>query len=102
MLHPLQIFLLIGALLFVLGVFLVLTRRNAVMALMGVELMLNAANVNFIGFSRYDQVDLDGQMAALFVIVLAAAEVAVGLALIVNLYRRTHSIDLGDSSHLRG
>ncbi len=100
--HPLQIYLGVGAILFLLGLFLVLTRRNAVMALMGVELMLNAANVNFIGFSRYDQIDLDGQMAALFVIVLAAAEVAVGLALILNLYRRKNSIDLGDATELKG
>ncbi|MDP5170158.1 MAG: NADH-quinone oxidoreductase subunit NuoK [Bacteroidia bacterium] len=100
--HPLHIFLSLGALLFLLGVFLVLTRRNAVMALMGVELMLNAANLNFVAFSRYDQIDLDGQMAALFVIVLAAAEVAVGLALILNLYRRKHSIDLSDSRELLG
>lgn len=100
--HPLQIYLGVGALLFLLGLFLVLTRRNAVMALMGVELMLNAANLNFIGFSRYDQIDLDGQMAALFVIVLAAAEVAVGLALILNLYRRKNSIDLGDATELKG
>lgn len=100
--HPLQIYLGVGAILFLLGLFLVLTRRNAVMALMGVELMLNAANVNFIGFSRYDQIDLDGQMAALFVIALAAAEVAVGLALILNLYRRKNSIDLGDATELKG
>lgn len=100
--HPLQIYLGVGALLFLLGLFLVLTRRNAVMALMGVELMLNAANLNFIGFSRYDQIDLDGQMAALFVIVLAATEVAVGLALILNLYRRKNSIDLGDATELKG
>lgn len=100
--HPLQIYLGVGALLFLLGLFLVLTRRNAVMALMGVELMLNAANLNFVGFSRYDQIDLDGQMAALFVIVLAAAEVAVGLALILNLYRRKNSIDLGDATELKG
>lgn len=100
--HPLQIYLGVGALLFLLGLFLVLTRRNAVMALMGVELMLNAANLNFIGFSRYDQIDLDGQMAALFVIVLAATEVAVGLALILNLYRRKKSIDLGDATELKG
>ena len=100
--HPLHIYLGVGALLFLLGLFLVLTRRNAVMALMGVELILNAANVNFIGFSRYDQIDLDGQMAALFVIALAAAEVAVGLALILNLYRRKQTIDLSETRELKG
>lgn len=100
--HPLHLYLGVGAALFLLGLFLVLTRRNAIMALMGVELMLNAANLNFIGFSRYDQIDLDGQMAALFVIVLAATEVAVGLALILNLYRRKNSIDLGEAKELKG
>ncbi len=100
--HPLHIYLAVGAVLFLLGLFLVLTRRNAVMALMGIELMLNAANVNFVGFSRYDQVDIDGQMAALFVIALAAAEAAVGLALILNLYRRKQSIDLSQARELKG
>jgi NADH-quinone oxidoreductase subunit K len=94
-------FLLIGILLFGLGVFLVLTRRNLVMALMGIELMLNAANVNFVAFSRYDQVDLDGQMAAIFVMVLAAAEVAVALAIVLNVYQRFGSIDLDRIRNLR-
>lgn len=102
MIHPLHMYLSLGAVLFLLGLFLVLTRRNAIMALMGVELMLNAANLNFVAFSRYDQGHIDGQMAALFIIVLAAAEVAVGLALILNLYRRKKSIDLGDVTELHG
>ena len=98
---PLAYFLLIGILLFGLGVFLVLTRRNLVMALMGIELMLNAANVNFVAFARYDQIDLDGQMAALFVMVLAAAEIAVALAIVLNVYQRFGSIDLDRIRNLR-
>ncbi len=100
--QPLHLYLGLGALLFLLGVGLVLTRRNAVMVLMGIELMLNAANVNFVAFSRYDQPAIEGQMAALFVIVLAAAEVAVGLGLILNLYRRKGSIDLSEAQDLQG
>jgi NADH:ubiquinone oxidoreductase subunit K len=98
---PLAYFLLIGILLFGLGVFLALTRRNLVMALMGIELMLNAANVNFVAFARYDQVDLDGQMAAIFVMALAAAEIAVALAIVLNVYQRFGSIDLDRIRNLR-
>ncbi|WNJ16279.1 NADH-quinone oxidoreductase subunit NuoK [Pontibacter sp. G13] len=90
-----QAYLAVGIVLFSVGVFLVLTRRNAIMALMGIELMLNAANVNFVGFAQTDRIDLDGQMAALFVMVLAAAEIAVALAIVLNLYRRWNTLDLG-------
>lgn len=100
--QPLHLYLGLGALLFLLGVALVLTRRNAIMVLMGIELMLNAANVNFVAFSRYNQPAIEGQMAALFVIVLAAAEVAVGLGLILNLFRRKDSIDLAEAQELQG
>lgn len=89
-------FLITGAILFGVGVFLLLTRRNAIMALMGIELMLNAANVNFVGFSRYDTLDIDGQMAALFVIVLAAAETAVALAIILNVYKRFKTLNINE------
>lgn len=102
LMQPLHLYLGLGALLFLLGVALVLTRRNAIMVLMGIELMLNAANVNFVAFSRYNQPAIEGQMAALFVIVLAAAEVAVGLGLILNLFRRKGSIDLAKAQELQG
>lgn len=99
---PLQAYLVLSILLFSLGVFLVLSRRNAIMALMGVELILNASNVNFIAFAQFDKLDIDGQMATLFVMVLAAAEVAVALAIILQVYKRYGNIDLGKINKLKG
>lgn len=93
-------FLLIGIILFVVGVVMVLTRRNVIMALMGFELMLNAANVNFVAFGYFDRIDLDGQIAALFIIVLAVAETAVALAIILNVYRRYRTIRLDQLADL--
>lgn len=90
----LQGYLFTGLILFSLGMYLFFTRRNAVMALMGIELMLNAANINFVAFARYDKADLDGQMAGLFIIVLAAAETAVALALILQAYKHFKTLNL--------
>ncbi len=89
-------FLLVGMILFIVGVIMVLTRRNVIMALMGFELMLNAASVNFVAFGYFDRIDLDGQIAALFIIVLAVAETAVALAIILNVYRRYRTIRLDE------
>ncbi len=80
-------FLTVSAILFSLGLFGVMSRRNAVGILMGVELMLNAANINFVAFSRYVEHSINGQMMAAFVIVLAAAEAAVALAIVLAMYR---------------
>ena len=90
----LQHYLLISAALFSLGVFGVLTRRNAINVLMGVELILNSANINLVAFSRYSSSGIDGQMFAIFVIVVAAAEVAVGLAIVLTLYRLLKTVNL--------
>ncbi len=98
---PLSWYILISIFLFCLGIFLVLTRRNAIMALMGIELMLNASNLNFVAFAQHDMVDLDGQMAAIFVMVLAAAEVAVALAIILNVYQRFKTIEIERVSELK-
>jgi len=87
-------FLVLGVVLFAIGIALVLTRRNIIMALMGVELMLNAANINFVAFAQYDLQKLDGQMATLFVMVLAAAEIAVALAIVLNVYKRFRTVRL--------
>ncbi|MEL6694910.1 MAG: NADH-quinone oxidoreductase subunit NuoK [Bacteroidota bacterium] len=87
-------FLVLGVVLFAVGIALVLTRRNIIMALMGVELMLNAANINFVAFAQYDLQKLDGQMATLFVMVLAAAEIAVALAIVLNVYKRFRTVRL--------
>ncbi len=80
-------FLFIGAVLFSLGLFAVMKRRNAVGILMGVELMLNASNINFVAFSRYVEHGINGQIMSIFIIVLAAAEAAVALAIVLAMYR---------------
>ena len=98
---PLTYYLIIGVCLFCLGIFLVITRRNVIMALMGIELMLNASNINFVAFSQYDMIDADGQMAALFVMVLAAAEIAVALAIVLNVYKRFGTVNLDKISELK-
>lgn len=92
-------YLVIGAVLFSLGFVCVMSRRNAVGLLMGVELILNAANVNFVAFNHYGAggvTGVTGQVIAIFVIVLAAAEAVVALAIVLALYQQTHTIDLED------
>ena len=91
----------LGAALFSIGVIGVVTRRNAIGVLIGVELILNAANVNLVGFSRYAG-GLDGQVFAIFVIVLAAAEAAVALAIILQLFDKRSDVDVDRASTLRG
>lgn len=97
----LKYYLLISAFLFSLGVFGVLTRRNAVNVLMGVELILNSANLNLVAFSRYSSAGIDGQMFAVFVIVVAAAEVAVALAIVLTLYRVLSTVNLDRADVLK-
>lgn len=94
-------YLIISALLFSLGVFGVVTRRNAVMVLMGVELILNSANINFVAFSRYGMLGLDGQAIAVFVIILAASEAAVALAIVLNIYKRFNTVNVDAVSALK-
>lgn len=95
-------FLLVGAILFAFGTYTVITRTNAVGILMGVELILNAANVNFVAFNRFNPSPvLTGQVVSLFVIVLAAAEAAVALAIVLAIYMNTRSIDVTDADTLR-
>jgi NADH-quinone oxidoreductase subunit K len=94
-------YLFISAVLFSLGVFAVMTRRNGIAVLMGVELMLNAANINFVAFSRFGGMNLDGHIFSLFVIVLAAAEAAVALAIVINIYNNLNTINIDDASELR-
>jgi len=91
----------LSGILFVVGVLGVLIRRNAILIFMSVELMLNAANLAFVAFARYyDQ--LDGQIITFFVMTVAAAEVAVGLALIVTIFRTKLSIDVDEISTMKG
>lgn len=90
---PLSWFLILAAALFCVGLFGVLTRRNAVAILMGVELMLNAVNINLLAFWRYGSpTDITGQAFAVMVFAVAAAEVAVGLALVISVYRRRRTV----------
>jgi NADH:ubiquinone oxidoreductase subunit K len=89
-----------SALLFSAGVYGVLARRNAVMVLMAIELMLNAVNVNLVGFSAYLK-DVTGQVFALFVIAVAAAEVGIGLAIVILLFRNRQSINVDEVSLLK-
>jgi NADH-quinone oxidoreductase subunit K len=98
----LQHFLTIAAVLFTLGVYTVLTRRNAVAILMGIELILNSANLNFVAFARYSTAALDAHVFAAFVIILAAAEAAVALAIVLNLYKLKNSIDVDEVDTLQG
>ncbi len=95
-------YLLLGAFLFSIGVFGVLTRRNAIAVLMSIELMLNAVNINFVAANKYAAVDaVVGQLFSVFVIVVAAAEIAVGLALIISINRQRKSVDLNDFNLLK-
>ena len=95
-------FLIVGAVLFAFGVVTVVTRRNAVGILMGVELILNAANVNFIAFNHFvDPAHLTGQVFSIFVIVLAAAEAAVGLAIVLAIFQTFRTIDVQETDLLR-
>jgi NADH-quinone oxidoreductase subunit K len=96
--HPdLSKFLIVGALLFIIGVTGVLVRRNIIVVFMSIELILNAANLNFIAFSRYlrsigSMNDVAGQIFTVFIIVVAAAEAAIGLGIVIALYRNRHTI----------
>jgi NADH-quinone oxidoreductase subunit K len=98
---PLSGFLAVSAILFTLGALGVLIRRNAIIIFMSVELMLNAANLAFVAFARSYNV-LSGQLFVFFVMTVSAAEVAVGLALIVAIFRSKHSIDVDQMSSLKG
>ncbi len=95
-------FLIVSAVLFSLGLMAVLSQRNVIMVLMGVELILNSANINFIAFSRFTELSLDGQMIGLFVIIIAAAEAAVALAIVLNVYNRFKTINLDKISTMKG
>jgi len=101
---PLHSYLLLSALLFAIGLAGVLTRRNAIVALIGLELMLNAANLNFLAFWRYgpDPEALTGVMFVIFAIGIAAAEAAVGLALILAIYRHRRTANLDEIEAMKG
>jgi NADH:ubiquinone oxidoreductase subunit K len=95
-------FLVVGAILFCLGIYAVLTRKNAIQVLIGIELMLNASIINLVAFGKYDRINNSGQVFSLFVIVLAAASVAVALVIILNFFKRIKTIDLNKANTLKG
>ncbi|HWL64788.1 MAG TPA: NADH-quinone oxidoreductase subunit NuoK [Actinomycetota bacterium] len=99
---PVVFFLVLSALLFSIGVYGVLARQHAVLVLLSIELMLNAVNVNLVAFSAYLQnAGLGGQVFALFVIAVAAAEVGIGLAIVILIYRNRASVDLDDMALMK-
>lgn len=95
-------YLLVSLALFLCGLFTVLTRRNAIGVLMGVELILNAANINYLAFARFGGGEIDGQVFSIFVIMLAAAEAAIGLAIVLGIYRKFETIDVEATDTLHG
>ncbi|GAA4516457.1 MULTISPECIES: NADH-quinone oxidoreductase subunit NuoK [Sphingobacterium] len=94
-------FLVVSACIFCIGLYTVIAKRNAIMILVGIELMINSAILNLVAFGKYDKVNYGGQVFALFAIVLAAAAVAVGLAIILNVYRHYKTINPDHITDLR-
>lgn len=94
-------YLAVGAILMGLGIVGILSRKNAIGILLGIELMLNAAGINFVAFSKYRTASMDGQIITLFIILIAAAEAAVALAIILRFYRLKQTIDSDEANLLR-
>ncbi len=94
-------YLVLAAILFSFGIFGILTRKNAVLVLMGLELVLNSANINFIAFAKFGGLNIQGHVAAIFVIILAAAEVAVALAIVLNIYQNYRHINVDEIDKLK-
>jgi len=100
---PLEWYLALSAALFCIGIYGVLSRRNAISILMGIELMLNAANINLVAFGRYLHPNqLTGQVFAVFVLTVAAAEAAVGLAIIISVYRNREQLNVDEIDLMKG
>jgi NADH-quinone oxidoreductase subunit K len=94
-------FLILSVILFCLGIYAIVSRKNAVLVLMGIELVLNAANINFLAFTKYGGVTLAGQAVAIFVIILAACEAAVALAIVLNIYKMFNTVNVDEIDALR-
>jgi len=94
-------YLVLAAILFSLGIFGIITRKNAVLVLMGLELVLNSANINFIAFAKFGGLNIEGHVAAIFVIILAAAEVAVALAIVLNIYQNYRHVNVDEIDKLK-
>lgn len=94
-------FLVLSVILFSLGIYAVLTRKNAIQVLMGIELILNSANINFIAFARFGNFGFTGQVISLFVIILAAAEAAIALAIVLNIYEHFSTVNVDEIDGLK-
>ena len=94
-------YLVLSALLFALGLYGIVSRKNAILVLMGLELVLNSANINFLAFSKFGGFNIEGHVAAIFVIILAAAEAAVALAIVLNIYQNFKHINVDEVDSLR-
>ncbi len=94
-------YLITAAIVFVLGIFTIIYKKNAVGILMGVELVLNSVNLNFIAFARFVDYQIDGQLISIFIIILAAAEAAIALAIILNIYRIKATVDVTQMSEMK-
>ena len=100
--HPLEHLLILSAVVFCAGVYTILTRKNAVSILMGIELVLNAANINFVAFSQYTRTGgMHGNVFVIFVVLLAAAEAAVALAIIIGIYQNFGRVDVDQADQMR-
>jgi NADH-quinone oxidoreductase subunit K len=97
-------YLVVSALVFGLGLLIIITRRNAIAVLMGIELLLNAAGLNFVAYSKYTAGadPIDGQVVVLFVIVIAAAEAALALAITLNIFKNLNTVEVGEARSLKG
>lgn len=94
-------YLVVSSILFSLGLYAIVTRKNAIMVLMGIELILNSANINFVAFSVFGNLRINGQIYALFVIILAAAEAAIALAIVLNLYKTFTNVNIDEIDNLK-
>ncbi len=94
-------FLVVSTILFSLGILGIVSRKNAVMVLMGIELILNSANINFIAFAKFGNFGFQGQIIALFVIILAAAEAAIALAIVLNIYKTFSTVNVDEIDTLK-
>ena len=96
-------YLMLSSILFSMGIYAVITRKNAVAILMGIELILNSANINFIAFNRFGNFQiLDGHIFSIFVVVLAAAEAAIALAIIINLFKSIGTVNVDEAKEVKG
>ncbi|MCX6157293.1 MAG: NADH-quinone oxidoreductase subunit NuoK [Ignavibacteriota bacterium] len=94
-------YLVLSAILFGLGLFAMITRRNAILVLMGIELILNAANINLVAFSHFGGMGVDGQVLTIFVMILAVAEAAVALGIVLNLYNNFATVDVDEANTMK-